>query len=167
LGSAMGAPNDAAILLRLSSALRIDRDPDCLFSDLHHPETLFQCVPGVSLTRVLDRRTVEARMVVGVGPFAVAYDGVARIVKSDRAARTASIDLEGLSDIWGTASARMRMSVRPVACGSSLNTSVRLTMTGRATAMGRQLLHHIADEKFTRAGVGIKSRLWDVPPPFA
>ena len=164
MGSTMDAPNDGAVLLRLSSALRINCDPDYLFSDLHHPETLFQCVPGVSLTRVIDLRTVEARMVVGVGPFTVAYDGVGRIVTSDRAARTASIDLEGLSDIWGSARARVRMAVRPIGCGSSLNTSVRLMMTGRATALGRPLLHHIADEMFTRTGDRIKSKLEEVLP---
>jgi carbon monoxide dehydrogenase subunit G len=154
--------HDGEVLLRLSSALRIERDPDHLFGELQQIENLFYCVPGVSLTRVLDPRTVEARMVVGLGPIVVAYDGTARIVTSDRASRTASIDLEGQADVWGSARAHMRMNVRPVVGGSSLRTSVWLQMTGRTTLLGRKLLHRIGDEMFARTGDRIKRRLEDV-----
>jgi carbon monoxide dehydrogenase subunit G len=156
--------NDRTVLLRLRSALRIDRDPDVLFDRLHDPETLFGCVPGVSLTRVLDRQTVEARMVVGMGPFTVAYDGTARVVRSDQALRTTSIDLEGQSDIWGSARAHLKMTVKPVVCGSSLHTSVWLAMSGRTALWGRPILHRVADEVFARAGDRIRRRLEDTPP---
>jgi carbon monoxide dehydrogenase subunit G len=157
--SATRTPGDRTVLLRLSSALRIDRDPDCLFGQLHHPETLFECVPGVSLTRVLDPRTVEARIVVGIGPFTAAYSGSARIVRSDQSLRKTSIDLEGQSDIWGSVRAHMRLTVRPAAGGSSLRTSVRLAMTGRSTLLGRPILHRVAGEMFARTGDRIKGRL--------
>jgi uncharacterized protein len=101
-------------------------------------------------------------MVVGVGPITAAYDGTARIVTSDRASRTASIDLDGHADVWGSARARMTMKVRPVVGGSSLRTSVWLSITGRTTLLGHQLLHRIADEMFARTGDRIKRRLEDV-----
>jgi carbon monoxide dehydrogenase subunit G len=159
--TATQSPSDRTVLLRLSSALRIDRDPDCLFGQLHDPELLFDCVPGVSLTRVLDPRTVEARMVIGLGPFTAAYIGSARIVRSDGSLRTTSIDLEGQSDIWGSARAHLKLTVRPAVGGSSLRTSVWLAMTGRSTLLGRPILHRVAGEMFARTEDRMKSRLED------
>jgi carbon monoxide dehydrogenase subunit G len=153
--------HDLPVLLRLSSALRIERDPDHLFGELQQLDRFFECVPGVSLTRVLDPRTVEARMVVGLGPITIAYDGTARMVTSDRISRMASIDLQGRADVWGSARANMKMTVRPVAGGSSLHTSVWLALTGRTTLLGRDLLHRIADEMYARTGDRIKRRLED------
>jgi len=154
--------NDQTVLLRLSNSLRIDRDPDRIFRRLHDPETLAGCVPGVSITHVLDRQTIQARMVVGVGPFSLAYNGTARIIDSDHSSRTASVDLQGEDDVWGLVRARMKLTVRPVADGSSLHTSVQLALTGRTTMLGRKLLQRVADEMFTRTGDRIKRRLEEV-----
>jgi carbon monoxide dehydrogenase subunit G len=107
----------------------------------------------------------EPELVVGYSEWStslqVAYDGTARIVKSDPSSRTTNIDLEGTSDIWGGVCAHMKMAVSPAERGSSLHTSVWLAMSGRTTLLGPQLLQRVAEEVFTRTGDRIKSRLED------
>ena len=56
-------------VLNLSRTTQIDRDPDWVFSQLHDPETLLGCVPGGSLTRVIDAERFEARVVPLLGTF--------------------------------------------------------------------------------------------------
>src|ERR1700680_5321721 len=97
-------------VLSLSRMTQIDRDPDWVFGQLHDPERLLGCVPGGSLTKVIDAEHFKGRVVIGAGPFKFACEGDGRIVDSDSKARTASLRLRGLA-VRHMPSVRMRMSM--------------------------------------------------------
>src|SRR6266851_7826506 len=100
-------------VLSLSRVTQVDRDPDWVFRRLHDPETLLACVPGGSLTRVIDAERFEGRIVIGAGPFKFAYYGDGRIVDSDPKGRTASLRLHGLpAPQMPCVQIRMSMAVR-------------------------------------------------------
>src|SRR5260370_36446585 len=65
----------ATNVLTRHAVLRVDRDADWVFRELHDPRALMSCVPGGRITKILDARRFEARVVAGGGPFQDAYAG--------------------------------------------------------------------------------------------
>ena len=66
--------------LSLNAVTFVRRDPDWIFRELHDPETLLNCVPGATLTKLGGRGSFEARIAFGLGPFKSEYKGKGRIV---------------------------------------------------------------------------------------
>jgi carbon monoxide dehydrogenase subunit G len=81
--------------LTRNAVLRVERDADWVFRELHDPRALMSCVPGGRITKILDARRFEARVVAGVGPFKIAYAGTGHIKDSDSGSRTASLTIAG------------------------------------------------------------------------
>lgn len=156
-----------SMVIALSGAIVVDRDPDWTFRELHDPETLLACVPGGSLTRLVDSRSFEARILVGVGPFKVAYAGAGRIVASNPKARTASIALTGQA-VAGMPSVRVRMSmaVRDHARGSEISMQFRVGIADAGLLLGQGLIEPIARDLADRTINRIKLRLEDTPEGF-
>jgi carbon monoxide dehydrogenase subunit G len=147
-------------VLSLSRVTQVDRDPDWVFRRLHDPETLLACVPGGSLTRVIDAERFEGRIVVGAGPFKLAYDGDGRITESDPAARTASLRLHGL-DVRHKPCVRIRMSmaVHGHSCGSEVQMSFWVMVVDRTGLLNRGWVNPIANDLLDRTVRRIKQEL--------
>ena len=147
-------------VLSLSRVTQVDRDPDWVFRRLHDPETLLACVPGGSLTRVIDAERFEGRIVVGVGPFKFGYDGDGRITESDPAARTASLRLHGL-DVRHVPDVRIRMSmaVHGHSSGSEVQMSFWVTVVDRTGLLNRGWVDPIANDLLDRTVRRIKQEL--------
>jgi carbon monoxide dehydrogenase subunit G len=147
-------------VLNLSRMTQIDRDPDWVFDQLHDPEKLLGCVPGGSLTKVIDAEHFKARVVIGAGPFKFACDGDGRIVDSDPTARTASLRLHGLA-VRHMPSVRVRMSmaVQGHPRGSEVQMSFRVTIADRSGLVNRGWVDLIATGLLEKTVQQIKAQL--------
>jgi carbon monoxide dehydrogenase subunit G len=148
-------------VLNLSRMTQIDRDPDWVFSQLHDPEKLLNCVPGGSLTRVIDAERFEARVVIAAGPFKLACNGDGRIVDSDPQARTASLRLDGLA-VRHMPRVRVRMSMAVQEGhphGSEVQMSFRLTVVDRSGLLNRGWVDLIASDLLEKTVHQIKTQL--------
>jgi carbon monoxide dehydrogenase subunit G len=147
-------------VVNLSRMTQIDRDPDWVFSQLHDPEKLLNCVPGGSLTRVIDAERFEARVVIAAGPFKIACNGDGRIVDSDPKARTASLRLLGLG-VRHMPSVRVRMSmaVQGHPRGSEVQMSFRVTVVDRGTLLNRGWVDLIATDLVEKTVHRVKAQL--------
>src|SRR5260370_17229115 len=114
-------------LLTRSAVRRVDRDADWVFRELHDPKALMSCVPGGRITRILDARRFEARVVAGVGPFKIAYAGTGQIKDSDPGSRTASLTIAGRGIGMPPSRVRMAMVVSSLDAGAALHLSFRMT----------------------------------------
>jgi len=153
-----------SMVLTLSGATLVDREPDWVFRRLHDPETLLSCVPGGSLTRLIGPGRFEAQIVLGAGPFKFNYSGTGRIVDSDPQARTASMTLDAhpasnLPDIR----IRMAMAVHPHARGSEIRMSFRVVVADRTGLLARTWVDPVACELLDRTIRRVKQRLEDSP----
>ena len=147
-------------VLNLSRMTQIDRDPDWVFGQLHNPEKLLGCVPGGSLTKVIDAEHFKARVVIGAGPFKFACNGDGRIVDFDPMARTASLRLHGPA-VRHMPSVRVRMSmaVHGHPRGSEVRMSFRVTVVDRSGFVNRGWVDLIATDLVEKTVHRIKAQL--------
>ena len=159
-------PPSTTVLTR-EAAVRVDRDADWVFRQLHDPRTLIGCVPGGQITRILDARRFEASVVAGVGPFKIAYAGTGLIKESDPGSRTASLTIAGGG--VGMPPSRVQMSMVVWAAGplAELEMSFRVALEGRF--LNRELVDFVVGDLVDRTVRRIKAQLerYPVPPTTA
>jgi carbon monoxide dehydrogenase subunit G len=159
----LGAP-EPSLVISLSGVIVVDRDPDWTFRELHDPERLLACVPGARMTRLINQRRFEARILVGVGPFKIAYSGEGRIVASDPRLRTASIALTGRS-IANMPSVRVRMSmaIHRHPRGSEVRMAFQIGIEDPSRLLSHGLVDSIARDAVDRTINRIKRELEHTP----
>lgn len=150
------------VLTRLAE-VRVDRDADWVFHELHDPRVIVGCVPGGHITRILDAWKFEACVVAGVGPFKIAYAGMGHIKESDSVSRTASLTLTGHGVGMPPSRVQMGMGVWSVDAGAVLSMSFRITLDG--TPLSRELVDFIAGDLLDRTVRRLKVRLESSPIP--
>ncbi len=153
-------PYSKLFVLSLSRTTDVDRDPDWVFRRLHDPEVLLGCVPGGSLTKVIDAERFEGRIAIGAGPFQFACAGECRITDSDPKARTASLRLCGLADgHMPYVRIRMSMAVKGTPRGSEVQMSFWATIVDRTGLLSRGWVDPIASDMLHRTVRRIKRHL--------
>jgi carbon monoxide dehydrogenase subunit G len=155
---------DRSVLTR-QAVVRVDRDADWVFRELHDPRALICCVPGGRITRIIDARRFEASVVAGVGPFKVAYAGTGHIKESDPGSRTASLTLAGGGVGMPPSRVRMSMVVWAVGPAAELEMSFRVALG--CSLLSRELIDFIVGDLLDRTVGRIKLQLESRPiPPF-
>ena len=154
----------ATSVLTRSAVLRVDRDADWVFRELHDPRALMSCVPGGRITKILDARRFEARVVAGVGPFKIAYAGTGHIKDSDSGSRTASLTIAGGGIGMPMSRVRMAMVVSSLDAGAVLYMSFRMTIEN--TLLSRELVNFIVGDLLGRTVQRMKVQLESssIPP---
>ena len=153
---------DHSVLTR-QAVVRVDRDADWVFRELHDPRALISCVPGGRIIKIIDAQTFEASMVAGVGPFKIAYAGTGHIRESDPESRTASLTVAGGGVGMPPSRVRMSMVVWAVGPGAELEMSFRLSLAGRL--LSRELVDFIMGDLVARTVGRIKLQLESCPMP--
>jgi carbon monoxide dehydrogenase subunit G len=143
--------------------VRVDRDADWVFRELHDPTALIGCVPGARIIKVFDARRFEASVVAGVGPFKIAYVGRGCITHSDARSRVASITIAGRGAGMPPSRVRMTMAISSFGDGAELCMSFRITLGGRLVS--RKLVDFVVSGLLDRTVQQIKVQLEDCPIP--
>ncbi len=144
-------------LLTRTAVVRVDRDPDWVFRELHDPTALRSCVPGGRITRILEDRRFEACVVAGVGPFRITYAGTGRIKDSDPRARSASLTIAGCGVGVPPAKVRMTMAIAEVGRSADVCMSFRVMLAG--SRVSRALVDCIVGDLLDRTVRRIKVQL--------
>lgn len=153
----------ATNVLSRNAVLRVDRDADWVFRELHDPRALMSCVPGGRITKILDAQRFEARVVAGVGPFKIAYAGTGQIKDSDPGSRTASLTIAGGGIGMPPSRVRMAMVVSSLDAGAVLYMSFRMTI--EKTLLSRELVDFIVADLLGRTVQRMKVQLESRPIP--
>jgi carbon monoxide dehydrogenase subunit G len=153
-------------LIRLRAVTQVDRDPDWVFRRLHDLEMILSCVPGGNLTRRIDSRTFEARILISVGPFKFGFAGKGRIVASDPRSRTAAISLRAnpVTNV-PTVRIRMAMAIGDSPRGSEIQMSFRVAVWDRRGLITQGLVKPIAYDLFDQTIRTLRQRLQVAPLP--
>jgi carbon monoxide dehydrogenase subunit G len=152
-------PGTTTVLTR-QATVRVDRDADWVFRELHDPRALINCVPGGHITRILDARTFEACVVAGVGPFKIVYAGTGQIKDSDPGSRTASLTIAGGAMGMPPSEVRMSMTVWAVGPGAELDMSFRVRLEGKiwSRELADFMVGDLLDRTVRRIKVQLESR---------
>src|SRR5256886_5650846 len=99
------------------------------------------CVPGASLTEVIDDKTYGGKVDVKLGPIGVSYKGRITIQSMDESAHTVSIRAEGSETRGrGGASATTTAQLQPSEKGTSVIMTTDMAVSGVVAQVGRARL---------------------------
>jgi carbon monoxide dehydrogenase subunit G len=97
-----------------------------------------RCVPGASLTDVIDDKTYAGKVEVKLGPIAVSYKGRITIESMDAATHTVKVKADGAETRGrGGASATMTAALQPSDKGTSVVMNTELAVSGVVAQFGR------------------------------
>lgn len=130
--------------MKLTNEFTIDAPVDEIWTTMLDLERVAACVPGSKVVGPAPDGGLEANIRVKVGPMAMNYRGVVRIVESDERSRRAVMQAKAREARGqGTATADMVMEIRdtqPV----EVSIATDLDVTGRVAQMGRGVMQDVA-----------------------
>ena len=110
-----------------------------------------QCVPGASLTEVIDEKTYGGKIGVKLGPIAVGYKGRITLESVDAASHTVQIKGQGSEDRGrGGATATMTAQLEANAEGTSVVMNTDLAVSGIVAQFGRSSIMQEVAQRMTQ-----------------
>jgi uncharacterized protein len=108
------------------------------------------CLPGAELTEVIDEDDYKGRVMVGLGPVKLRFNGVAHITERDAAAKRLVLDAQGADEKGrGQANLKLVAQLTPTTTGTKVDLDQDLDLSGAAAQYGRGM---IADVTATLMG---------------
>ena len=108
------------------------------------------CLPGAELTEVIDEDDYQGRVMVGLGPVKLRFNGVAHITERDAAAKRLVLDAQGADEKGrGQATLKLVAQLTPTSTGTKVDLDQDLDLSGAAAQYGRGM---IADVTATLMG---------------
>lgn len=119
------------------------------------------CVPGASLTDVIDEHTFDGKIEIRLGPIAVGYRGRVSLQNIDAAEHRLEIKAQGVESRGrGGASSTTRARLSPTDGGSSVLMETELQVSGVVAQFGRSgIMQEVAQRLTQRFGSCIEEQL--------
>jgi carbon monoxide dehydrogenase subunit G len=119
------------------------------------------CVPGASLTQVVDERTYDGKIEIKLGPISVAYKGRVSLQNIDEANHRVEIRAQGTESRGrGGASATSTAELAPGPKGTSVLMSTDVSVSGVVAQFGRSgIMQDVAQRLTERFGSCVEQQL--------
>jgi hypothetical protein len=154
--------------MQIENEFDVGAPPDKVFAFLLDVNRVAGCMPGAELSEVVDPTTFKGKVKIKVGPITVAYNGTARIIERDDAARLAKLEASGKETTGpGSANATATMTVADTGDGRSMvKLATEYTVAGRVANFGRGVMEDVSRRLVSQMADCIKSQL-EAPEPAA
>lgn len=136
--------------LHIEETFVVDAPVPVVWDFMVDPRRVVSCVPGGELGPIVDERTFEGKVRVGLGPLVLAYGGRVSLARVDAALHRVTIRGEA-HETGGTDAARMTLESALAALpegGTEVVARVRVDVEGRIVALGRGVLERVGHEVF-------------------
>ena len=119
------------------------------------------CVPGGSLTDVIDDHTFDGKIEIRLGPIAVGYRGRVSLQNIDAADHRLEIKAQGVESRGrGGASSTTRARLTPTDAGTSVLMETELQVSGVVAQFGRSgIMQDVAQRLTQRFGSCVEEQL--------
>lgn len=103
------------------------------------------CLPGAELTEELPDNSYKGKVGVSMGPVKMAFDGLAKVLERDDAAKRMVIDGAG-SDAKGRGNAKLLLTAQlaPAPQGTKVSMQQDIQLTGAAAQYGRGMISDVS-----------------------
>src|SRR5215467_11088328 len=129
--------------MELEHSFTIPVPPEQAWQVLLDVEQVAPCMPGATIDSV-DGDEIKGRIKVKVGPVALTYAGTGRFVERDEQNRSVTLEASGKETRGsGTASARVRSSLRDEGGQTRVVVRTTLNVTGRPAQFGRGVMAEV------------------------
>jgi uncharacterized protein len=146
--------------MQIENQFPVAAPPDTVFAFLVDINRVVGCMPGAELSEVVDPTTFKGKVKIKVGPITVAYNGTAKIIEKDDAARIAKLEASGRETTGpGSANATATMTVLADGAGSTVKLETDFTVAGRVANFGRGVMEDVSRRLVNQMAACIKSNL--------
>lgn len=143
----------------------ISAPPDAAWELLSDFPRASRCLPGVELDERLGPDTFGGHARLNIGPLRFAFDGAARVIERDDAARALRAVAAGSDGRGGGVRADLRFRAEPTAStGCVIRAEARLFLSGPAAKFGRALVSDVSRQLFEEFGRCVERTLVDGEP---
>jgi carbon monoxide dehydrogenase subunit G len=136
--------------MKIEQTVEVDAPLDRVWALVNDVPRVAPCMPGATLTSVVDERTYEGTVKVKLGPINLSYKGTVVLEEVDEAAHSAQMSANG-RDVRGGGTAKARVDTRLEAISESrtrMSVVTDLHLTGRVASFGRGAVQDVSAKLF-------------------
>ena len=113
-----------------------------------NPENVVACMPGASLTQVVDEKSFVGAVKIKVGAVTAQYQGTITYVETDRAAGIVKMLAEGKERGGGTVRGTIVSQLSAIDGGSATSVETRssIDLTGKIVQVGRGMIEGVSGQ---------------------
>ena len=144
----------------IQEKFEIEAPADVVWQFIVTPEKIVGCLPGASLTEVVDERNFLGRVKIKLGAVTAAYKGKIQFQEVDAERHVLVMLGEGKDPSGGTARAEITVRLAELENGSTEMTTVaKIDLTGKVMQVGGGMIKGVSHQLFQRFAKTAKQRL--------
>jgi hypothetical protein len=134
--------------IELKQTFQVRAPVDTVWAFLLNPENVVACMPGASLTQVVDDKSFVGSVKVKVGAVTAQYQGTITYIETDRAAGIVKMLAEGKERGGGTVRGTIVSQLTAIEGGAATNveTSSSIDLTGKIAQVGRGMIEGVSGQ---------------------
>ena len=144
--------------IKIEKSFRVDASIERTWAFLTKPENMVACLPGATLTELMDERTFKGKIAFKVGPIEARYEGEARFEELDEANYRMRMVGNGVGD--GSTSMVMSGELRALEDGGTeISVVAEVDITGRLAQLGSRLIQFASSQMFDQFVKRVREQL--------
>lgn len=134
--------------IELRQTFQVRAPVDTVWAFMLNPENVVACMPGASLTQVVDEKSFVGAVKIKVGAVTAQYHGTITYVETDRAAGIVKMLAEGKERGGGTVRGTIVSQLSAIDGGSATSVETRssIDLTGKIVQVGRGMIEGVSGQ---------------------
>lgn len=134
--------------IELRQTFQVGAPVDTVWAFMLNPENVVACMPGASLTQVVDEKSFIGTVKVKVGAVTAQYQGTITYAETDRASGIVRMLAEGKERGGGTVRGTIVSQLTAVEGGAAtrVETSSSIDLTGKIAQVGRGMIEGVSGQ---------------------
>ncbi len=146
--------------IEIQEKFQIEAPADQVWQFLISPESIVTCLPGASLTEVVDEMHFRGRVKIKLGAISAAYKCKIQFEDVDAERRVLVVTGEGKDPSGGTAKAKVTLSLSVLESGATeMTTDARIELTGKVMQVGGGMIKGVSHQLFQQFAKNVKQQL--------
>ncbi len=132
--------------MELRQAFQVQAPVEAVWAFMLDPKNVVACMPGASLTQVIDDRSFVGTVKVKIGAVTAQYQGTITYVEMDRSAGVVTMLAEGKERGGGTVRGTIVSHLAAIEGGAATNVETRssIDLTGKIVQVGRGMIEGVS-----------------------
>ncbi|MCC4117535.1 SRPBCC family protein [Aromatoleum toluclasticum] len=132
--------------LQIQEKFEVAAPPDAVWQFLLDPQNVVACMPGASLTQIVDAESFIGAVKLKIGAVTAQYQGTITYIEKDVANRTVKLLASGNERGGGTVSGTIvtRLTPSPNGRGTEVSCESSIDLTGRILQVGRGMIEGVS-----------------------
>ena len=134
--------------IELRQTFQVRAPVDTVWAFMLNPENVVACMPGASLTQIVDEKSFVGAVKIKVGAVTAQYQGTITYVETDRAAGIVKMLAEGKERGGGTVRGTIVSQLSAIDGGSATSVETRssIDLTGKIVQVGRGMIEGVSGQ---------------------